>query len=385
MNIKLLMIFLILGIVVIIFYLTFSKRRSESPYVIGQEMADAREHERKHQALRKTTPSPLPDGHYELQHGEWGLLNPAPSDLDSRIRESCSAFAKLSKQQRADFTAAVSLNEFYTLITFAKRSSVFALRKQDKELLKDALIALAMIEAKRTDYRDILLVLSLLYHTSSRIGVNPDQAFRIAAQFAEPEVQYLMVEFTKLEQQEKSLRDSWGYHEVKTEFGLGFARWGFMRFEPDLDLLDVALKIAAIIDADSYKTESIELASELPEVWLTTKNPKPLRAALNKIKGGVTISATLCAEKSPDSSSQQFTVFIVELATQESAQQLLEISKFKKPESFCMLAAAVDRLFCLVVARSFVGGVASFEKGDSLKRFKDKIEIALMHAKPAPN
>jgi len=200
------------------------------------------------------------------------------------------------------------MDEFYKLIEFARRASVFALRNKDIQLLQDGLTAVTMIEAKRTDFRDILWVLALLHHTASRIGVDADSLFRNTAKIAERETRDFLTGFAGHDERYKSLKDSWGYLEVETAFGRGFARWGSRPYAPKTDLLTTAIKIASIIDADSYCTESIELATELPDVWLKTSEPSSLKQTLAKVSAGVTITARLLADKHPEANSQLFIV-----------------------------------------------------------------------------
>jgi phage shock protein A len=111
------------------------------------------------------------------------------------------------------------------------------------------------------------------------------------------EVADLMVGFAGRDARSKSLRDSWGYLEVETAFGRGFARSGFRPFAPKTDLLATAMGIASIIDADSYQTDSIELATDLPEVWLKTPDTGLLQQTLAKVRAGAAVSAHLKADK----------------------------------------------------------------------------------------
>ena len=354
-----------------------NNQKSNEPVVLGQQIADARKHEQTRLQTGNTTPSPLPQSDYKPRLGEWELLNPVHSDFDVQIQKTCKLFAALSEANRANFTSAISMDEFYKVIEFARRVAVFALRDKDAELLQDGLTALAMIEAKRTDFRDILWALALLHHTGSRIGVDADSLIRDIARIAEPETRDLFTGFAGHNERYKSLKDSWGYLEVETASGRGFVRWGFKPYAPKTDLLTTAMKIASIIDADSYRTESIELATELPDLWLRTSEPSPLKEMLAKFCAGALITARLSADKHAQASSQQFTVFLVEMDSPDSANILLKHSQSKKPNDYSMLGIAAGQIFCLVIARSFVQGVAAFEKDDSLNRFQKQIQQAI--------
>jgi hypothetical protein len=354
-----------------------SENPSNEPYIIGQQYADALTQEQARLKAGCPTPSPLPSGEYEPRPAEFELLNPAPSELDGLIQKSCKLFGSMPTAERVKFTAAISMDEFYKLMAFAKRVSVFALRTKDAALIQHGLTALAMIEVKRTDFRDVVWVLALLHHAAARLGLDADSMIRNAAQLAEPETVKMMSDFASSNARHKSLKDSWGYLEVQTKFGLGFARWGFRSYAPKTDLLSTAIRIASLVDADSYRTDSIELATELPDVWLKTSEPNPLKQTLSKILGSVTITARLLADKHAQAHAQQFTVFLVEMDSPEPANILLRLAQTKKPKDYSMLGVAADRIFCLVIARSFVQGAAAFETGDSLSRFRQGIQQAI--------
>jgi hypothetical protein len=355
--------------------------QSNEPFVLGQQSADALSQEQARLKAGNPPPSPFPNGEYEARPGECELLNPAPSDLDTQIRKACKTFSSLPQNERRKFTASISMDEFYRLITFARRSAVFALRGKDADLLQDALSALAMIETKRTDFRDVVWVLALLHHTAAQIGLDADSLIRRTSQLAEPETAKLFSDFTSGSARHKSLRDSWGYLEVETQFGRGFVRCGFRPYAPRTDLLRIAIKIASILDTDSYRTDSIEIATELPDVWLKTSDPSPLKEALSKVLGGATINARLLAEKHAAAHAQQFTIFLVETDSPETTSVLLKLSQAKRPKDLSMLGVmlgvAVERVFSLVIARSFVQGTDAFENGDSLNRFQKQIQRAI--------
>jgi hypothetical protein len=99
------------------------------------------------------------------------------------------------------------------------------------------------------------------------------------------------------------------------------------------------------------------------------------------------ISGHLRPNEHPGPASQQFTIFLVEVAKESAARTLLDLSATKKTTGNRMLGIAADyymlglaegRLFCLVVARSVVLGGKSFEASDSLVRFS-KVIAGILH------
>lgn len=356
-----------------IFYF-IRKRRNDETIVLGQQFASALVKEQERLKINPNVVSPMPKKKYNSQKGQWELLNPRPSELDTILRELCSTYTRKSNQEQSEFRSAITLDEFYTLIEFARRSAVFALRSKDPDILNTGLTSIAMIEAERTDFRDILSALALLHHSATRIGLNPSKVFANAAKIAEPGTSELITGFAQRDPESLSLRDSWGYYEVDTNYGVGFTQWGFETYSPMLDLLEIAMKIASAIEKDSYIVDSIELATDLPPFWLETPESNNLPQMLSKITGGVTVNCGLEDDKHPDAGNQLFKLFIAELDSPESAQFLLKLSFEKKPKDYCMLGFSESRLFALLIARSVMVGVDSFETNDSIKRFIKPID-----------
>jgi hypothetical protein len=73
--------------------------------------------------------SPIgPDMRYDFYAGEMELIDPHRLPLDNKLTEICHRFAGSDATTRAITRTSVSMDDFYTLFTFARRSAVFALR-----------------------------------------------------------------------------------------------------------------------------------------------------------------------------------------------------------------------------------------------------------------
>lgn len=343
-------------------------QKKQGQIVLGEEFAKAKQAEEARKRKGGTENSPMPAGEYDRWRGEESLVNPTKNSFDSELSDLCQKFATSDSKTRAAMRNAISMDEFYTLLTFSKRAAVFAIREQSVEWIKNGLTAVAIIEAERIDYRDTLMSVPLLYHSAKRIGANADQLFREAAELCEPNVKELLIGFINRSDEEKDLRSSWGYDEVETAGGVGFIGWEFEEYNPTHDLKKIVLELGEVIAKDKYQP-SLDVASSLPPVWLQSKENPTLESVLKKVRGGASISGDLRPNEHPSHISQALMLFLVEMEDSRSAQELLEMSKKKRPDDYSMLGVAEGKLFCLVVGRSIQQGVASFETPEKLKRF----------------
>lgn len=373
---------LAIALIAAVLFFYFRDREKDQPLVLGQQLADAIEKEDRRVSSNPDAKSPMPSAVYSRSRGEWDLLSPKQVELDETLRALCASFAAMPATERIEFRGSVSLDEFYTLLAFAQRSSVFALRSESPELLRDGLAAIAMIEAERTDFRDILMALALLHHSAGRLGMDAAPTFAAAAEIAEPATAELIEGFASRDSRSQNLRDSWGYVEVGSDSEIGFARWGFEAYSPKAGLLGIAKRIASAIERDDYVVESIELATELPPIWLESSADSSHIPHLERALGGVTIRSRLEARKHPEPSSQMFTLFLVELDSAEAAAHLFQMSKTKNPKDYSMIGFTSENVFALLIARSVVVGTESFETMKSLERFRDPVNSALQQTKP---
>lgn len=370
MRLKFGIIIAIICLLALVFLFTSIRRpEPKNAYVLGEQLAKAEEAERQRKSRDDTGNSPMPDGNYDFWRGETSLINPAPSALDSTLRKLCQSFAKGGAGSRAKTRASISMDKFYTLLTFSKRAAVFGIRERNAAWLVDGLTALSMIDLDRVDLRDVLVSVSLLHHSALRIGQNANQLLSDTAALSEPEVSGLIKDFIKRPSEDKVLREKWGYDEVETRDGIGFIGWEFNVYNPTYDLKKIALDLAEYITADKYQPDLVSIATDLPDYWLKTKESFSLDKSLLAVRGGATISGKLRQNEHPDHESQMFNVILVEVSDESVAKTLLELSKKKKHPDYCMLGLAEGKLFCLIVARSFDRDKKAFETSDSLARF----------------
>jgi hypothetical protein len=338
----------------------------------GEAIAAATDVEQQRKPGVDAGSSPMPDKGYDFWHGEGSLIDPVKNSLDSVLAELCQRYAKSDTRARASMRGSIKKEEIYTLLRFSGRASVFAIREHSVQWVRNGLSAIAMIEGSRTDFRDILMALSLPYHSANRIGQSGDRLLLDAAALSDANMSKLIVGFVKRAPLEKELRASWGHDEVETKHGIGFIGWEFQEYNPTYNLKKAAIEIADLIATDKYQPDSVSVASELPRIWLESQDNNALDRALKTIQAGANVFARLRPGEDPNHDSQMFVVFLVEVNDESASQVLLDLSK-RRSAGYSMFGVKEGRLFCLAVARSFVAGVSSFETTETLSRFSKGI------------
>jgi len=324
-------------------------------------------------------PSPIgPDMRYDFYAGEMELIDPHRLPLDNKLTEICHRFARSDATTRAITRTSVSMDDFYTLFTFAGRSAVFALRDNQSSHIIDGLTAIAVNEPKRVDLRDALVPLALLYNAAIRIGDNPDILVRSAVALAESNMSVLMEGFINRSPNDKDLR-KWGHMVVETEHGPGLVKSRNDPYAPTYPMDRIAFELAQLIKADKYHA-AVELQTDLPKVWLSGVDDRMLAQALQSVIAGAQVTGYLRPETLPHIRGHlvrpMLHLFLIELADQSTAESLnaLACTKRTQKNSFSMLAIRNGRLFCVVISSSAVHGENPFETGASLARFGPGIE-----------
>jgi hypothetical protein len=336
-------------------------------------MADAIAAEQEHRAAAASgRPSPLEGVAYDATRHEHDLLRPADSPVDAAVLRLVEAFDHAGTTEREDLRSRLSLNDFYTLITFARRSCVRALRDDDARPAVAGLTALVMVDADRVDWRDVLVALALVSFVLRELGGGVDSLFNDAISRATPGVAEMLVRFIRPSSEDLD-PVNWGVRLVETTDGLGLVDTGYEFFDPSVDLLGMSLAVSDAVEGDEYRMSSPRIAERLPVVWLPGADPKAANRVVDSCVGCVVLSGRL-NRGGVNPGSQQITVFLVEAGSEDDAEML---ERWASGGSHAALGVRHGSLFCLVVARSFVEGVAAHETADSLERFAPVLRAVL--------
>jgi hypothetical protein len=242
----------------------------------------------------------MPKREYDKEREDYDFASVAEGPLDRELQVLVRAFKAWSPDKRAESQRGISMHEQYTLIHFAKRSSVLALREKSIARCEDGLLALAMIDETRIDTRDASWAVGLLAHAIETLNADRERLADQAAALARPEMAKIL-----LRARECPRLSAWGYTQIETENGVGLVRSGFARFEPTIDMIGLALRLAASLQRGRYIARP-ELAAALPSVWFEKADRSRAELLLKKSRGSISIHGTLRRGYTEKPFAQQF-------------------------------------------------------------------------------
>ena len=287
-----------------------SGRDDREPVVIGREMAAAHDAEQARRAASPGVESPLADLRYDRWAGELDLARFTPSTTDEAIRARLEDWQHLVA---ADLRARLTMDDFYTLLAFARRAVVRSLRGDDVEWAEAGAHVLPLISAERVDWRDLAWAAAVVAWELQRTGQRAHAVLMAATRTAEPEAAAILRRFA--DDPPDNLRDEWGLELVQTPSGLGLAQSEyFAAYEPSADLLAGAISLAEALDADRYLADNLTVAADLPNVWLRGPRHEEASAALERMRGCVSIGGDPRPETGAPPMTQMLTAWIVEMA-----------------------------------------------------------------------
>lgn len=344
------------------------------PVILGTQMAAARAAEARHQAESRE-PSPLADVSYGGPGGELSLLHFSVVPSDEIIDEFVAGFASRGHDAREAIRARLGMDDLYTLLTYARRTAVRALRSSDHDVAGRGVTALAIIDLDRVDWRDLAWQAGILSWTIGRIGGDIAAAFEAAASLASGETAELLSGRAQSPAAELS---DWGFREVRTGDGIGLVEDDNVAYEPASDLIGLAEAVAAGMAGDSWQLSDPMTGSDLPAVWLGGGTQDDTGPALRAITGCVRLRGTPSDQNLPGAHAQSLLVFLAD--TGEDAPAASAVARAAGPgpgSAFAGIGVAAGTRCAVMIARSFVQGIPSRETQESLERFRDVLTTAL--------
>jgi hypothetical protein len=322
-------------------------RPASGPFVIGAQMAAAREAEARHQA-EPHGPSPLAGVAYEQG---LSLIRFTQVPADEMIDEFVGRFAVSSGQDRAWLRSALTMDDFYTLLGYARRAAVRAMRGGDGEVAARGVAALAVVDPGRIDARDLAWQAALLSYALGRVGGDVTGPFERAASLAVGDAAALLG--SQADRPVASLSD-WGFREIRTDAGVGLVEDEGRRYRPRSDLAGLAGAVAAGVEDGTWRLSDPVIGSDLPAVWLRAGKPGTAEKAIRSITGCVRLRGSLARRDSPGAKAQHMLVFLAETDDPRAAGVIAGSAGPGDGGSFAAVGVSAGTLCAVLIARSFV-------------------------------
>lgn len=347
---------------------------SSDQTVIGEQTAAAVAAELR-RVVRVDAPSPL-EVAYEAR-GDFDLFRYVETPVDARVASFVERFSAADSQERADLRLRLSRRDLHTLLTFARRCALYAVRNRDLSSAVIGFQAVAAIELERVDRRDASMALGMLAYAAEHLDGSACALLVDAASHAEEDLAKLMLEEANAAPHElKRL----GLREVTFGTGVGFVDNRRHRFQPTADLLALAEQMVAVIENDTYQVTDIAVGTTLPQVWLPAGERDVLSKASCALSGCLNIHARPAADLKETFPNHWLLVFICEAAHAEDAALLAAASQSRPNSDIAELGVSAGRLCTIMVARPRMRDVPAIETADSLRRFNAPIRSLLTHS-----
>lgn len=346
--------------------------RSSGVFELGTQMAQASAAQRRHEETHGALNSPLADLRYSsIEHRLWRWVD---SPIDSRIEPVVTDFAVLGEAERNSVRDSLSMDDFYTLIAFARRRALAVLRGSEAGQIEPAFVSIAMIDFERVDWRDLLMTISLVCYAGERIGAPVADLVSRTLQLAETKTaEALMRQRTG----RIDLAESCGYREVRTPEGVALFDTGYEHFSPQADLERIAFDSAIALENNGYEIENISLASDLPLTWLDGRDGSAIARMARSFSGCVAIHGVPRADPAPRTSGQMLLVFLGEAASERDAREIAAAAENASSSQRTELGLASRRICAVIIQSSWMADMPPMENAGSLERLRGVFERLL--------
>lgn len=347
-------------------------QRPSGAIEIGTQMAQASAAQRRHEEKHGALTSPLADLRYSaIESRLWRWVD---SPIDCQVEQIVTGYAGLSEAERQFARDCLSMDDFYTLYTFARRRALAVLRSGEAKQIESAFISMAMIDIERIDWRDHIFLHSLVCYVGERSGAPVADLSRRSIQLAENESAQALKRQPIFQ---INLAETCGLRAVCTSEGVALFDTDYKDFSPEADLKRIAFESAVVLEENGYQIDSISLASDLPLVWLEGDARSALPKMVRKLSGCVAIHGVPSADPAPMSSGQSLLVFIGEAASETDAFEIATAAQNASNSNRTELGVASRRIFAVVIQHSWMADTPPMENAHSLEWLRCVFERVL--------
>lgn len=343
----------------------------DRPFVLGGELAAAIRAEESHVP---PGPSPIADVDYPGEASDlWRWIDCPQDDMLSAF---VGSYAAADEQAQARIRASLTMDDLYTVLLFASRRALAAIRTGDPGAVVDAFDAVSAIDIERVDWRDVGVAATFAAYSASYAAIAPGTAAAGAIGRADEPVAEIMAEV--VDQDETDLAEECGYRVVITAGGPVLFEDDGEPYEPERDLVPITIGIAEAIEQDgTYEVSGVSVGHELPGIWVGADSDQRVAAAIENLTGCASIDAEPVTDETSGLGGHFLVLFVAEAATAQDAAVIAEAANRSIPGRSVVIGFAVERLCVVGVAASSGSGAPSFESADSMARFRPAITALL--------
>ncbi len=298
----------------------------------------------------------------------WRWRDAAEDDAVAALLARCADADPAGSRALRD---TLTVEDFFSLVTFAQRCVLAALRTRDAGWVSRGWAALAMIDLNRcADRRDVWMAARLVRYATNRLGLDPGPVSRRAFERADPDTAALLAEVVA--DDEPDLTEDCGMREVRTDTGPILVYDDDETYQPDTDLVEIALRLTALLSEHGYTEAGVTVAAAIGQHWLA----RTMSGTVPALTGCVAVHAD-----PPDDRSNALLIFVGEAATPDDATLIASAIQATPVANSPVLGRSVGRLCAVMVAtgrhsrRS--GGAATTE---SLTPLADRVAVLLRDA-----
>ncbi len=342
-------------------------------FVLGEQLAEVRAARDRLDEVRGSQDSPLANLRYSNEEGR--LWRWADSPVDRTVETIVANFDGLGEAERNATRASLTMDDFYTLWTFARRCALAALRSSDASKIAPAFRALAMIEVERIDWRDFLVANWLVRYAGQRLHAPVEDLLSRAMQMAEPQTARILMDGHETQ---IDLARSCGYREVLTSEGVALFETSYERFEPKADLTGIAYASAVALEANGYAIKDVKVACDIPSIWLGSRDGSAIAKTLSALSGCISLHGVPRADPAPKSSGQSLLVFLAETASVEDARRVAVAAENSSGPMQTQIGLASGRLCAVIIQWSCIVDTLPLEDTRSLERLRRVFERLLV-------
>jgi hypothetical protein len=151
----------------------------------------------------------------------WGKVRTLPEDLRNDLDKLTECFPTIDLDSRDQIRTAIKPTFSFVFLWYAKEMSIHAVRRRDYELISDGLTSLA-IENAVFDLRESIILMSLLFNSALKLGVDAPRLFLKAATLAENKgLAEALTNFPKRPKENRAI-SVFNFAEAETEEGFSY-------------------------------------------------------------------------------------------------------------------------------------------------------------------